>query len=44
MYKFEWKPAARNTINYSEEAPDSERYFFLKPWFINKAEEYRHPE
>ncbi|XP_077275402.1 decapping and exoribonuclease protein-like isoform X1 [Temnothorax americanus] len=42
MYKFHWKTSAKNVINYSEEAPDNEIYFFLKPWFVDKAEKYRH--
>jgi len=41
MYKFHWKPSAKDVVNYSEEAPDNEKYFFLKPWFVDKAEEYR---
>lgn len=40
MYKFHWKPSAKDVVNYSEEAPANEMYRFLKPWFIDKAEEY----
>ncbi|EZA50166.1 Protein Dom3Z [Ooceraea biroi] len=41
MYKFHWNSSTRNIISYNEEAPDNETYFFLKSWFISKAEEYR---
>ncbi|XP_028046754.1 decapping and exoribonuclease protein isoform X2 [Monomorium pharaonis] len=41
MYKFHWKPSTKNVINYSEEAPDNEKYDFLKPWYIDKVEQYR---
>lgn len=41
MYKFHWKPSVKNIVNYHEEAPNNEKYFFLKPWFVDKAEEYR---
>ncbi|KYN08872.1 Protein Dom3Z [Trachymyrmex cornetzi] len=41
MYKFRWAPFIRNVVSYTEEAPDNERYFFLQPWFVDKAEKYR---
>ncbi|XP_011052960.1 PREDICTED: decapping and exoribonuclease protein-like [Acromyrmex echinatior] len=41
MYKFQWHPTAKDVVNYTEEPPDNERFFFLKPWFIAKAEKYR---
>ncbi|XP_011161736.1 decapping and exoribonuclease protein [Solenopsis invicta] len=41
MYKFHWNPSTKNVVNYNEEAPDHEKYFFLKPWFVDKAEEYK---
>ncbi|XP_011693168.1 PREDICTED: decapping and exoribonuclease protein-like [Wasmannia auropunctata] len=41
MYKFYWMPLAKNVVNYSEEAPNNEKYFFLKQWFVHKADECR---
>jgi len=41
MYKFQWKLTAKDVVNYTEEFPDNGRFFFLKPWFIAKAEDYR---
>ncbi|KYN33280.1 Protein Dom3Z [Trachymyrmex septentrionalis] len=41
MYKFRWTSFIRDVVSYTEEAPDNERYTFLQPWFVAKAEEYR---
>lgn len=41
IYKFHWKPSAKDVVTYSEGAPNNERYFFMKPWFVDKAEDYR---
>ncbi|KAM0732696.1 Decapping and exoribonuclease protein [Formica fusca] len=39
MYKF-YYDASNDVINYSEEASNDEMYFFLKSWFVEKAENY----
>ncbi|XP_014468078.1 PREDICTED: decapping and exoribonuclease protein-like [Dinoponera quadriceps] len=38
MYKFHWDPSTNNIVHYSEERPNHELYFFLKPWFIDAME------
>ncbi|CAL1688528.1 unnamed protein product [Lasius platythorax] len=39
MYKF-YFDGSSDVINYSEIASNDEMYFFLKPWFVDKAENY----
>ncbi|KYN35186.1 Protein Dom3Z [Trachymyrmex septentrionalis] len=41
MYKFQWELTDKDVVKYTEESPNNERFFFLKPWFITEAEDYR---
>jgi len=41
IYKFYWTSHNKDQVYYNEEFPDNEKYTFLKPWFLDKAEEYR---
>ncbi|XP_020284836.1 decapping and exoribonuclease protein [Pseudomyrmex gracilis] len=41
MYKFYRDTRNKNTIYYSEEAPDNDKYIFLKPQFIHEADKYK---
>lgn len=41
LYKFQWNRYAKQTVSYSEEAPNDVMYFFLRPEFIEEAEIYR---
>ncbi|XP_018303717.1 decapping and exoribonuclease protein-like [Mycetomoellerius zeteki] len=41
MYKFHWTPFNKDVVNYTEEASDNKKYFFLQSWFVDKAEKYK---